>query len=387
MPQVETQFFLSSEVAEEVNAGRTRFSVTLEPPMKLEGKSARLFVHSASVPYTTRNITEANNSMIVDVGPGTTTVSIDPGVYSLQDMEDALNSTVNAHMHNQGLALITDGSGKANFVTFTPNSKLNRVEATFNHLDMGMDCSKATSTMRDVLGFDSLIGYAEPTITVSNEAPLSLGITYVYGGAAPVSYTHQLPNGAYTASTLAEVLDLELSSQNYYMQGVGVLTVTTAPSEYVAGEFTASYTYNATSTSYAYFTAGQDAAVLQSIFGGAGVHRRASRWSGQGPTHVAAKAANVDAVTEIGVALPGITHGAYSTSGDSTNIVCRFPVTGTPGDLIVFAPDVPLYSDVSHLLGTAVSTVVVQLTDQHGAELESLQDEDFSVVLCVQVET
>ena len=57
MPQVETQFFLSSEVAEEVNEGRTRFSVTLEPPMKLEGKSARLFVHSASVPYTTRNIT------------------------------------------------------------------------------------------------------------------------------------------------------------------------------------------------------------------------------------------------------------------------------------------------------------------------------------------
>ena len=47
----------------------------------------------------------------------------------------------------------------------------------------------------------------------------------------------------------------------------------------------------------------------------------------------------------------------------------------------------PLYSDVSHLLGTAVSTVVVQLTDQHGAELESLQDEDFSVVICVQVET
>eukprot|EP01045_Picozoa_sp_COSAG04_P021255 COSAG04_NODE_2266_length_4421_cov_10.799779_3_plen_388_part_00 len=387
MPQVETQFFLSSEVAEEVNEGRTRFSVTLEPPMKLEGKSARLFVHSASVPYTTQNITSGNNSMIVDVGASTTTVSIDPGVYSLQDMEDALNSAANAYMHTQGLALLTDGSGKANFVTFTPNSRLNRVEATFAHLGTGMDCSKAGSTLRDVLGFDSLIGYAEPTMTVSDEAPLSLGITYVYGGAAPVSYTHNLPNGAYTAATLAEVLDLELSSQNYYMQGVGVLTVATAPSEYVTGEFTASYTYNATSTSYAYLTAGQDATMLQSVFGGAGVHRRATRWSGEGPTHVAAKAANVDKVTEIGVALPGITHGAYSTSGDSTNIVARFPVTGTPGDLIVFAPDVPLYSDVSHLLGTAVSTVVVQLTDQHGAELESLQDEDFSVVLCVQVET
>ena len=124
MPQVETQFFLSSEVAEEVNEGRTRFSVTLEPPMKLEGKSARLFVHSASVPYTTQNITSSNNSMVVDVGASTTTVSIAPGVYSLQDMEDALNSAVNAHMHNSGLALLTDGSGKANFVTFTPNSKL-----------------------------------------------------------------------------------------------------------------------------------------------------------------------------------------------------------------------------------------------------------------------
>ena len=158
MPQVETQLFLSSEVASDVNAGRTRFSVTLEPPMKLEGKSARLFVHSASVPYTTRNITASNNSMIVDVGASTTTVSIDPGVYSLQDMEVALNSAVNAHMHNSGLALLTDGSGKANFVKFTPNSKLNRVEATFAHLGTGMDCSKEASTLRDVLGFDSLIG-------------------------------------------------------------------------------------------------------------------------------------------------------------------------------------------------------------------------------------
>ena len=169
MPQVETQFFLSSEVAEEVNPGRTRFSVTLEPPMKLEGKSARLFVHSASVPYTTQNITSSNNSMVVDVGASTTTVSIAPGVYSLQDMEDALNGAVNAYMHNSGLALLTDASGKANFVTLTPNSKLNRVEATFAHLGTGMDCSKAASTMRDVLGFDTLIGYAEPTFTVSDD--------------------------------------------------------------------------------------------------------------------------------------------------------------------------------------------------------------------------
>eukprot|EP01045_Picozoa_sp_COSAG04_P038098 COSAG04_NODE_10043_length_810_cov_1.579466_1_plen_145_part_10 len=69
-----------------------------------------------------------------------------------------------------------------------------------------------------MLGFDSLIGYAEPTFTVSDEAPLSVGITYVYGGGSPNTYTHNLPNGAYTVSTLAETLDNELSSQNYYMQ-------------------------------------------------------------------------------------------------------------------------------------------------------------------------
>ena len=62
-------------------------------------------------------------------------------------------------------------------------------------------------------------------------------------------------------------------------------------------------------------------------------------------------------------------------------------VTGAPGDLIAFAPDVPLYSNVDHLLGTAVSSLEVQLCDQHGAELESLQDEHFSIVLCVQVDS
>ena len=44
-------------------------------------------------------------------------------------------------------------------------------------------------------------------------------------------------------------------------------------------------------------------------------------------------------------------------------------------------------SQRSTMLGTAVSTLEVQLCDQHGAELESLQDEHFSIVLCVQVDT
>eukprot|EP01045_Picozoa_sp_COSAG04_P047931 COSAG04_NODE_18136_length_450_cov_0.703704_2_plen_54_part_01 len=50
-----------------------------------------------------------------------------------------------------------------------------------------------------------------------------------------------------------EAIDAELESQNYYMT-VGVCTMSTAPSEYVADEFTASFSYNSTSGTYAYFS-------------------------------------------------------------------------------------------------------------------------------------
>ena len=134
------------------------------------------------------------------------------------------------------------------------------------------------------------------------------------------------------------------------------------------------------------FASGQ-AAVVQGVFGGSAAALRASRWTGEGPKHVATSAAQIDKVTELAIALPGVTHGAYNTAGDATTaVIARFPVTGGPGDLITFAPDVPLYSNVDHLLGTAVSTLTVMLCDQHGREIDSLQDEDFSVCLCVQVE-
>ena len=66
-----------------------------------------------------------------------------------------------------------DGAGKANFVQLEPNARLNRVEAIFAHVGTGMDCSKAGSTLRTVLGFDSLLGYAEPVIMVSAANPFS----------------------------------------------------------------------------------------------------------------------------------------------------------------------------------------------------------------------
>ena len=203
--QKETQFFLSSAVAEDVSPGHSRFSVTLEPPMKIQGKSARMFVHSATIPYTFPNITASNNTLVCDVGATSVALTIPIGVYSLADLQNAINEQVNAHMHTQGLALLVDGAGKANFIAFTPNARLNRVEATFAHLGTGIDCSQATSTMRTVLGFTALIGYAEPTITVSDAAPLSFAVSVnTDGGTSNV--TVSASNGVHAASVLlAEV--------------------------------------------------------------------------------------------------------------------------------------------------------------------------------------
>eukprot|EP01043_Picozoa_sp_COSAG02_P038432 COSAG02_NODE_2963_length_7646_cov_10.941036_3_plen_388_part_00 len=387
MPRTETQFFLSSAVSEDVNAGHTRFRVGLEPPMKIEGSSARMFVHSATIPYTFPNITASNSQLIVDVGPGTTTITVPVGVYSLQDLEDAINKQVNAHMHTQGLALLVDGAGKANFVKLEPNARLNRVEATFAHVGTGMDCSSAASTLRTVLGFDALIGYSDPVITVTDSAPLSVSVT-VTTDSGPSTVTATANNGTHTASQLLTEINGVVKTATSGALSNFLSSLTVAPSEYVAGEYTAQFAYGApTGLPSAVFTAAQNASVV-AAFGGLGSALRASRWTGQGPSHVATGAAQIDKVTELAVALPGVTHGAYNTAGDATTaVIARFPVTGAPGDLITFAPDVPLYSNVDHLLGTAVSTLEVQLCDQHGAELESLQDEHFSIVLCVQVDT
>ena len=110
MPRKETQFFLSSAVAEDISPGHARFRVGLEPPLKIDGSSARMFVHSATVPYTFPNITAQNNALVVDVGASTTTITVPIGVYSLQDLQNAINEQVNAHMHTQGLGLLVDGA-------------------------------------------------------------------------------------------------------------------------------------------------------------------------------------------------------------------------------------------------------------------------------------
>ena len=387
MPRTETQFFLSSAVSEDVNVGHTRFRVGLEPPMKIEGNSARMFVHSATVPYTFPNITVSNNQLIVDVGPSTATITVPVGVYSLQDLEDAINEQVNAHMHTEGLALLADGAGKADFVKLEPNARLNRVEATFAHVGTGMDCSKTGSTLRTILGFDALIGYAEPVITVSAEAPLSVSVT-VTTDKETSTVTATANNGTHTASQLLTEINGVVSTATFGELANFLSSLTVVPSQYVAGEYTAQFAYGApTGLPSAVFTASQNASVV-AAFGGLSSALRASRWTGQGPSHVATGAAQIDKVTELAVALPGVTHGAYNTAGDATTaVIARFPVTGAPGDLITFAPDVPLYSNVDHLLGTAVSSLEVQLCDQHGAELDSLQDEHFSIVLCVQVDT
>jgi hypothetical protein len=389
MPVQQTQFFLSSAVADSRNEGNTLYSVALDPNLRVpeNAKSARCFVHSATIPYTFPNIDSTNNALIVDAGVSTTTISLDTGVYSLTDMQDAINQKVNAYLHTAGEAALVDGSGKANFCTLAPDNQRNRVKITFAHLGTGCSFEKAGSTIAPVLGFTQLTGYAEPTLTVSTGEPLVVTIEwYMSGSNTPTSTTVTIGDGTYTASQFKDALNAGVKSATYYVSSI-ISSLTITPSEYVPGEYTAAFTYTATSGTYAVFAGGQDA-TIQAAFGFIGTGRRATRWSGQGPTHTASNAAQVDKVTEVGIAAPGLTHGAYSTDGTaSLSTLARFQVDGAPGSNLIFAPDQTLKSNVDHLIGTSVQTVSLALVDQHGVQLTTLLGEHWSVILVLEVET
>ena len=162
-------------------------------------------------------------------------------------------------------------------------------------------------------------------------------------------------------------------------------SITVTPSEYVSGEYTAQFVLGqSTGLPSAVFAAGQDAAI-QSVFGST-TSVRATRWSGTGPSHTAENAAAVDAVTEVGIACPGLTHGGYATDGAQANAtIARWQVTGAPGYVLQYAPDNPLRANVDHLIGTDVSDLTLALVDQHGTQLTTLLGEHWSTILCIEV--
>ena len=53
---------------------------------------------------------------------------------------------------------------------------------------------------------------------------------------------------------------------------------------------------------------------------------------------------------------------------------------------MVYRPSQPIKIDASHLINTRLQEVSLALVDQHGARLDSLQGEKYSVVLVVEWE-
>jgi len=389
MPTQQTTLFLSSAAADSRNDGNTLYSVTLDPGLSIPetAKSARCFVHSSTVPYCFPNIDSSNNSLVVDAGAVSLTIALDQGVYSLLDMQNAINSKVNAALHTAGQPLLQDGSGSADFCTLTPDNQRNRVQITFNHLDTGCSFENAASTMGPVLGFTQLLGYTQPTLTVSAAAPLSLNVTWVDDGGEQDTDTVTFGSGTFTAAQFMTYINGAVKTLTSSDVSTIISALTITPSPYVAGEYVASFTYTASAGVYAYFS-GSQAAALQSAVGSTGVGLWASRWSGQGPTHTATNAAQVDKVTEVGIAAPGLTHGAYSTDGTSSqSTLARFQVQGAPGTNLVFSPDQVLKANVDHLIGTSVRQVSLALVDQHGQQLTTLLGEHWSTILVIEVET
>ena len=169
--------------------------------MKIQGKSARMFVHSATIPYTFPNITASNSSLVCDAGAVSVTITLDTGVYSLLDMQDAINSKVNAALHNAGQPLLQDASGAASFCVLTPDNQRNRVQIAYNHLGTGCSFESAASTMAPVLGFNQLLGFTAPSLTVSAAAPLSLSVTWVDDGGTSSTSAIAIGSGTFTTAS------------------------------------------------------------------------------------------------------------------------------------------------------------------------------------------
>ena len=108
MPQI--PLFVSSAKAGDTSNGS--FSVDFQPPLELPetAKNATIEVQQLSVPYTTPNITTANNTLVVELPnhdrsafqtlPGSTvrqkfTVTIPSALHTLDSLEFAINNAVN----------------------------------------------------------------------------------------------------------------------------------------------------------------------------------------------------------------------------------------------------------------------------------------------------
>ena len=187
MPQI--PLFVSSAKAGDTSNGS--FSVDFQPPLELpeNAKNATIEVQQLSVPYTTPNITTANNTLVVELPdhdrtgfqtlPNSVvrqkfTVTVPSALHTLESLELAINNAVNKLAGQVGASgyykrdtAVTektvglDGTDGANilaepvpnWITFLPDYASNRLQIRFNYTHSSILFSNAGSTMASTLGF------------------------------------------------------------------------------------------------------------------------------------------------------------------------------------------------------------------------------------------
>lgn len=131
--------------ATQVSSGRNEFSIQMgTQPIKIpkSAKKIRLSAKSAGIWNTVLNIDATNNTFKIKDGGVTTTVTVDPGNYSVSGLQSSIDN-----------ALVAAGraSGLFNFDTDTATSK---IVLRLNIAGVQVDFTVALG-MRTILGFNS----------------------------------------------------------------------------------------------------------------------------------------------------------------------------------------------------------------------------------------
>jgi len=431
---------MSSTVNHGISENNVKFEVHMQPPIEVPADvtSARVFVQSASIPYTTPNVTSSNNVILVEVPSDPTsdtteelTITLPIGLYDIPQLERVFNHAVETAMQVEHLPAFPSPTGSTQalgFATFTPDFTTNRVVLTLNYNNSAILFSNSTSTF-DVLGFTQDVRRGNIPVFHCLNMP---EWTFVYQDAdgQHANGTINLEDGDYTEHELVDHINalIATETEDLYTHPIVHLyvyytTLADLPPSTLTHAPTAKVVYvnnNQTTSRYCFFTAGSNNYPWETTLGtrpysltawnalthaqqfddyGCGIRFRGglgvsttdnNAWSIEGSTqqtYTASDRALIDRVTELGITVNPLVSGSVSADGTvSSGCLARFQVRGDIGSIQAFQPSNPLKIDMSQFIGQEIQKISVGLVDQNSEPITSLLDEHWSTNVVIELE-
>jgi hypothetical protein len=226
-------FLSSSRVSD--SSSEAAFTQQLTPPLTIPdtAKAVRVYVDSATIPYSFPNVSSTTSKVSVKLPLGTSPstqsgeviLTLPTGVYDLTEIAEQLNLAVNTYLHTNGYPILQGSltyydfrsdavatkAGVANFCSLLPDFHANRIKLSLNYDHSSIDFGDSDTTLDDLLGFASLC-----------ERTVEAQVTLAFGGyvlpAAFCAGTEEvgpswhnvdvlIPAGTYSATTLCTAIN------------------------------------------------------------------------------------------------------------------------------------------------------------------------------------